>query len=186
MTIIGSIVILFIMSWKLTLIVLTTVPLYSFVTLQYTRKTKELVRKKQDLEAEISVHVGEKFGGIQTIKSHCAEKQEIDKYLEGNQAVYEVSKLRALYEAIHATCSTFLPSFGSLLVLLYAGARLLSNNVELSAGELTAFILYCTNLTNTTAGISNSYTNIINGTSAIQKVFEMMGYERLLAEDVGK
>jgi len=51
MTIIGSIVILFIMSWKLTFIVLTIVPIYSLVTLQYTRKTKELVRKKQDIEA---------------------------------------------------------------------------------------------------------------------------------------
>lgn len=84
------------------------------------------------------------------------------------------------------TCSTFLPSFGGLLVLLYAGARLLSNEPELSAGELTSFILYCTSLANTTAGISNSYTNIINGTSAIQKVFEMMNYERLVVEDVGR
>lgn len=71
-TIIGSIVILFMMSWRLTLVVLTIVPLYAFTTLQYTRKAKELGRKKQDIEAEISVHVGEKFGGIQTIKSYCS------------------------------------------------------------------------------------------------------------------
>lgn len=90
--------------------------------------------------------------------------------------MYDVSKMRAIYEGIHNTCSAFLPSFGALLVLLYAGLRLLSNNVELSAGELTSFILYCNNLANTTSGISNSYTNIINGTSAIQKVFEMLNY----------
>lgn len=47
--IIGSIVLLFMMSWKLTLIVLTIVPIYAVVTLQYTRKAKLLVRKKQDL-----------------------------------------------------------------------------------------------------------------------------------------
>jgi len=41
-------------------------------------------------------------------------------------------------------------------------------------------------LATTTAGISNSYTNIINGTSAIQKVFEMMSYQRLVVEDVGR
>ena len=49
--IVGSIVILFIMSWKLTLIVLTIVPIYAFVTMQYTRKAKILVRQKQDVKA---------------------------------------------------------------------------------------------------------------------------------------
>lgn len=174
------------MSWKLTFIVLTIVPIYAVITLQYTRKAKELVRKNQDIQAEITVHIGEKFAGIQTIKSYCAEEQEIEKYMKSNMESYEVVKLRTLYEGIHTTCSNFLPSFGALLVLLYAGARLLTNNVELSAGELTSFILYCTSLANTTAGISNSYTNIVNGTSAIQKVFEMMSYERLVVEDVGK
>lgn len=75
------------------------------------------------------MHVGEKFGGIQTIKSYCAEEAEIEKYMKGNLASYEVTKLKTLYEGIHNTCSNFLPSFGALLVLLYAGARLLTNNV---------------------------------------------------------
>jgi ABC-type multidrug transport system fused ATPase/permease subunit len=100
--------------------------------------------------------------------------------MKGNMESYEVIKLRTFYQAIHSTCSSFLPSFGALLVLLYAGIRLLTNHVELSAGELTSFILYCTNLAITTAGISNSYTNIVNGMSAIQKVFEMMNYQRLV------
>jgi ABC-type multidrug transport system fused ATPase/permease subunit len=60
------------MSWKLTFIVLTIGPIYAVVTLQYTRRAKELVRKNQDIQAEITVHIGEKFGGIQTIKAYCS------------------------------------------------------------------------------------------------------------------
>lgn len=85
MTIVGSIVIMFTMSWKLTFIVLTIVPIYSAVTLQYTRRTKQLVREKQDIEAQISAYLSEKFNAIQTIKSHCSEKQEIEKYLGFNK-----------------------------------------------------------------------------------------------------
>lgn len=40
---------LFMMSWRLTLIVLIVVPIYAFVTQQYTRKAKLLTRKRQDL-----------------------------------------------------------------------------------------------------------------------------------------
>lgn len=46
--------------------------MYAVVTLQYTRKAKMLVRKNQDIQAQISVHIGQKFGGIQTIKAYCA------------------------------------------------------------------------------------------------------------------
>ena len=45
--------------------------------------------------------------------------------------------------------------------------------------------MYCTSLASTTSGISNSYTNIINGTSACQKVFEMMDYLPMIDENKG-
>ena len=45
--------------------------------------------------------------------------------------------------------------------------------------------MYCTYLTNNTSGISNSYANIINGTAAVQKVFDMLNYEPQIQEDKG-
>jgi hypothetical protein len=45
--------------------------------------------------------------------------------------------------------------------------------------------MYCTYLANNTSGISSGYSNIINGTAAVQKVFEMMGYEPKIQEDKG-
>lgn len=56
---------------------------------------------------------------------------------------------------------------------------------ELTAGELTSFIMYCTSLANSTSAISNCYTNIINGTYAVQKVFEMLDYQPLVDQSVG-
>lgn len=75
------------------------------------------------------------------------------------------------------TCSILLPNVGVLLVLWYGGNLVISGNVDLTAGELTSFIMYCTTLTNNASAISNSYSNIIQGTGAVQKVFEMMDYE---------
>lgn len=177
---------LFYMNWKLTFIVLTIVPMYALITFQFTRKSKKLIRRKQDIEAEIAQHIGEKFGGIQAIKSYCSEDIEIEKYMASNLKGYEVVKEKAIYEAIHTACSNFLPSLGILFVLLYAGLQLLKNNTELSAGELTAFILYCTNLAETTSAISNCYINILNGVTAIGKVMDMMEYERQVVEDQGR
>jgi ABC-type multidrug transport system fused ATPase/permease subunit len=46
--------------------------------------------------------------------------------------------------------------------------------------------MYCTSLANSTSSISNSYTNIINGTFAVQKVFEMLDYKPLVDESIGQ
>ncbi len=51
LTIIGNLIVLFIMSWKLTLCILVLIPIYVFVALQYTKKAKALVRKRQDFVA---------------------------------------------------------------------------------------------------------------------------------------
>jgi ABC-type multidrug transport system fused ATPase/permease subunit len=78
---------------------------------------------------------------------------------------------------MYITSSVLLPNIGVLLVLWYGGNLVMNGNADLTAGELTSFIMYCTTLSNNASAISNSYSNIIQGTSAVQKVFEMMEYE---------
>jgi ABC-type multidrug transport system fused ATPase/permease subunit len=45
--------------------------------------------------------------------------------------------------------------------------------------------MYCITLTSATARMANSYTDIINGTYAVQKVFEMLDYVPLVNEANG-
>jgi subfamily B ATP-binding cassette protein MsbA len=72
-----------------------------------------------------------------------------------------------------------------MIVLLYGGSMVIEGSSELTAGQLTSFILYCTSLAHSTSAVSNSYTNIINGTYAVQRVFEMLEYKPLVIENKG-
>ena len=71
------------------------------------------------------------------------------------------------------------------MVLWYGGEMVISGSDELTAGELTSFILYCRALSSSSAAIANCYTNIINGTYAVQKIFEMLEYQPLMDESRG-
>lgn len=82
--------------------------------------------------------------------------------------------------------SEFLPYLGIMGVLWYGGQMVINGSTELTAGQLTSFILYCTSLANSTSAIANSYTNIVNGTYAVQKVFEMLDYKPLVDEKTGE
>jgi len=58
------------MSWKLTLSVMIIIPFYVAVTVYYSKKYKPLVKEYQDVDAEMSAHVSEKFSGIQLVKAY--------------------------------------------------------------------------------------------------------------------
>ena len=96
-----------------------------------------------------------------------------------------INKKRIYLKSFYSSCSEFLP-YLAIMVVLWFGAELVLNGVgELTAGELTSFILYCRSLASSSGAIANSYTNIINGTYAVQKVFEMLDYKPLVDESTG-
>ena len=58
------------MNWKLTMILIAMIPIYVLVSMAYTKKAKKLVKDRQDIEADIAQHIGEKFSGITVIKAY--------------------------------------------------------------------------------------------------------------------
>lgn len=186
LTLVGNIIIIVTMSWRLTLCVLIIVPIYVLIVFQYTKRAKVLIRQKQDMIAEMASHIGEKFNGVQVVKAFCSEHIEVEKYRQLNEQVYDINWKRVMYQGVQITSSSLLPSIGTLIVLWYGGYLAIYNDGGLTPGLLTSFIMYCNSLSSTTSGISNSYTNIINGTQACQKVFEMMEYQPSFSEEEGR
>lgn len=84
--------------------------------------------------------------------------------------------------AFYFSMSDLLPNVGILMVLWYGGDIVISGKGGMSAVQLTAFIMYCTMLQHEANQISGGFNDIVNGTSAIDKVFEMMNYEPYVDE----
>jgi ABC-type multidrug transport system fused ATPase/permease subunit len=76
-TIVGNIIFLFVMSWKLSLSVMIILPFFVANTLYYSKRYKPLVKEYSDVNAEMSAHVSEKFAGIQLVKAYSNEDKEI-------------------------------------------------------------------------------------------------------------
>ncbi len=121
LTIISNIVILFVMSWKLTLAMMAILPFYIAVTIYYNRVYKPLNVQYQDIVAEQSAHISEKFSNIQTVKAYSTEESEIENYININKKAYSIAKKKIFVQGIYMTCSTFLPFVGTMIVLWYGG-----------------------------------------------------------------
>jgi hypothetical protein len=46
--------------------------------------------------------------------------------------------------------------------------------------------MYCTSLAYSASAVSNGYTKIVNGTAAVQKIFEMLDYKPLVDQSIGE
>ena len=71
--IVGSLIVLFFISSKLACFILGIVPIYLVVSNYYSNRRRVLVKEYQDVQAEISGEVAEKFAGIQLVKAYSTE-----------------------------------------------------------------------------------------------------------------
>ena len=101
----SSIFVLFTINFKLTCLILLIVPFYLLITALYSRKKKVLIREYQDVQAEISGLVAEKFSGIQLVKAYSTELHEVGLYREKILKGYEINKKKIYLTGMYNTCS---------------------------------------------------------------------------------
>ena len=65
----SSIIVLLSLSPRLTGLILLLVPVYLIISTLYSRNVKVLIKKYQNVQAELSAEVAEKFSGIQLVKA---------------------------------------------------------------------------------------------------------------------
>jgi len=95
----GSFVLLFKISWKLTLVLLSIVPIYTILTILFGKLNKKLAKRYQDMLANNSVIAEECFSNIRTVKSFGSEYKEINLYNFYNDKIYRIGKTKAIADS---------------------------------------------------------------------------------------
>ncbi|NJR68764.1 MAG: peptidase domain-containing ABC transporter [Synechococcales cyanobacterium CRU_2_2] len=131
------IVVMFVYSWKLTLVALGSIPLFIGVTLIFSPIVRRLLRKKAENYARTQSYLVEALSGIQTVKAQNIELkarwQWQDRYARYVSAGFKT----VLTNTIASSTSDFLNKLSALLVL-WVGAVLVLNQ-DITLGQLIAF-----------------------------------------------
>lgn len=86
--VIASMVIVFIISWELTLVMIAAIVPVIVFSVSYGNAMKESQKIIQDEKAKISNQAEETFSNVRTVKAFATEKEEIARFEVGNQEVY--------------------------------------------------------------------------------------------------
>lgn len=173
-TIVGSVLILFFIDWKMTLIMLISVPLSIAIMMPLGSMMHKVSKSTQKEMASFSGLLGRVLSEIRLVKSYRAEKTET---VSGNDAIQNLYRFGLKEAKIQAFISPFMTliMMAILVVILGYGGLQVSQGI-LSAGDLVAIIFYLVNIIVPFAQMATFFTSFqkaVGATERIQEIFYM-------------
>jgi ATP-binding cassette subfamily B protein len=169
---VGAFVILVGINLPLTLIVFTFLPLMFVFAYFMKNKMNRAFRKNRERIAEINAQIEDNLSGIRVVKSFANEKQELDKFYDGNRRFVE-SKRNSYWQM--ATFHSGLGVFTNLInVAVIVGGSLLIARGAIVVSDLLTFLLYINNIIEPVRKLINFTEQFQNGITGFDRFMEIM------------
>ena len=169
---IGSLVGMVILHWRLTLLCIIIVPLVSITIKYFGRKLKKSGHMMQERIADVTSHLQETIGGIRVVKSFFREDYEIARFRQINQASFGAAMKAARQSSQLSPIVEFIAAIAVTAIIWYGGWSVIDG--ELTTGELIAFLIYAINLANPVRRLSALYGDIQRSMAAGERVFALL------------
>ena len=181
-SLIGSVVILLITNVKLSLVMLSIVPLIVVCAIWFGRQIRKIAREFQDKVAEANAHAEEAISGIRVVQSFTAEPLEIKRYSDAIIASLGVAMRRARLNAIFGP-TVFFAMFSAIGVVLWFGGRLVMSG-EITPGQLTSFLFYTFSIAGSLGAFAGLFSQVQEALGASSRIFELLDEKSDLIEPV--
>ena len=180
---VGSLIMMVYLDWKLSLLTLVVIPLVGQAMKIFGRKIKITAKVIQERLADITSLLQESISSIRVVKSFVREDYEIKRFCKENDLNFQAamkniqltSMLTPTVELLAAIAVTFIVWFGGYEVV----------NGEITAGALIAFLTYAVNLANPVKRLSRVYGNIQKAMAAVDRVFDVIDLKETVTNKEG-
>ncbi|GAL85611.1 xenobiotic-transporting ATPase [Sporocytophaga myxococcoides] len=159
---------IFYLSWKLTLVMLSVVPVIVVVAVVFSRRIRKESKDAQDQLADSGVIVQETLQGIANVKAFSNEAYELKRYSISVEKVVKLAIKSAQLRGIFISIMIF-SIFAAIVMVVWYGTSILQ------FGELTAFVVYTAFIGGSMAGFAELYSQLQKTLGATQRVKELFG-----------
>jgi ABC transporter fused permease/ATP-binding protein len=169
---VGSVILLAVVSIKLTLSLLTILPFLVAFAVFFGRFIRKLSREAQDKLAESNTIVEETLQGIANVKAFVNEAYEATRYDRILRNVVDIAVKGAKFRGIFASFIVFC-LFGTFVGVIWYGSVLVSHH-EILVGDLTTFIMYSIFVGAAMGTFPDLYANLQKAVGASERVLEIL------------
>ncbi|MFT7376868.1 MAG: ABC transporter fused permease/ATP-binding protein, partial [Sphingobacteriales bacterium] len=171
-TLVGGIIFLSLVSGKLTLIMLSMLPVLIVVAVIFGKFIRKIAKEAQDKLADSNTIVEETLQGISSVKAFVNETYEALRYRKQIDAVIKIAIKGAKYRGAFASFVIF-ALFGAIVGVIWVGVHMVETG-EISFGDLTSFILYSTFVGAAMGSFAELYAQIQKAVGATERVIEIL------------
>ncbi|WP_299679156.1 ABC transporter ATP-binding protein [uncultured Tenacibaculum sp.] len=178
LTIIIILIVMFSMSYKLTLFVFVTLPLSGLIISWSTKKLKSKALQSQQESGTYLSLLEETIAGLKVVKGFTSENGFFKKFSNSTKRQADLNIQVTHRQKLASPLSEFLGVFTVLAILLYGGSLVLTNNQSaLNGFDSESFITYIIFFYSTlqpTKAIAGIFTNIRKGDASAKRLYDIL------------
>ena len=185
MTILGTLVFMLLMNWKITLVVVFVTPLSFFVAGFISKRTYNLFSLQTKARSKQVSFINEMVGNQKVVRAFGKEEDNLKTFSEMNEELKNASLKATFYSSLTNPSTRFVNSLVYAAVAIFGSISIIVTH-GISVGELTIFLSYANQYTKPFNEISGVLTEFQNALACADRIRELLDESEISEKDNAK
>ena len=178
--IIGFLVMMLSISWKMTLMALVVIPFSMILVMVVVKKSQRYFKAQQKSLGLVNGHIEEMYAAHTIVKAFNGEEDSLKSFKDYNNQLYTSAWKSQFLSGLMMPLTNLIGNIGYVGVCILGGY--LTIHGEIAVGDIQSFITYTRNFTQPISQISQSMNMLQSTAAAAERVFEFLASEEEVAE----
>ena len=170
--IIGFLVMMLSISWKMTLMALVVIPLSMVLVMVVVKKSQRYFKTQQKSLGQVNGHIEEMYAAHTIVKAFNGEEDSLKTFKAYNDQLYTSAWKSQFLSGLMMPLTNLIGNIGYVGVCILGGY--LTIRGEIAVGDIQSFITYTRNFTQPISQISQSMNMLQSTAAAAERVFEFL------------
>jgi len=182
LTVIGIVIVMFIVSWQLALIALIALPLSAVIAGVIGSRSQKLFAAQWKNTGSLNGHIEESFSGLELVRVFGRDKEMVAEFDERNEKLFSASFGAQFVSGMIMPAMTFVSYLSYVLIAVVGGLRVASGQMTL--GDATAFIQYSREFSQPLGQIAGMANMLQSGVASAERTFELLDADEQSPDEV--
>ena len=170
-TVIGSLVMMFWLNWKITLCVIVITIICIFVSKFIATNSGKMFRLQAQTVGELNGYVSETVGNLKVVKAFGYEDRSNEVFGEINSRLYDCGQKAQFYSSLVNPSTRYINNLAYISVGVLGGLAALAGH--LSVGIISSFLIYATQFARPINDMTSILTQLQSAQAAAARIFTL-------------
>ena len=185
LTILGTLTMMVVLNWKITLVVVFITPLSFFVAGFISKRTFNLFKKQTEARSTQVSFINEMVSNQKIVRAFGKEEENMDSFMKMNEEFRDASLKATFFSSLTNPSTRFVNSLVYAGVAIF-GALAIVKSDSLSVGALTIFLSYANQYTKPFNEISGVLTEFQNALACAERIKDLLNEKEISEKEDAK